>query len=191
MRRLSCALLATTAVVTLAIGQVAQGGWYDRCSAACKQSYENFKRDFNRNNCWPEPFVRPDRLHVQRPLELMVAQGWQQQNTLGNHHFAPDSSQLTTAGQLKVREILVQSPPPFRTVFVQQGGNPQDTASRVAAVQQWASQHLPDGFVADVRETHLIVEGRPADAVDMINVRFQQTQPAPQLRAASPEESEL
>ena len=61
----------------------------------------------------------------------------------------------------------------------------------MAAVQQWASEHLPEGFVADVRETHLIAEGRPADAVDMINVRFQQTQPAPQLRAPAPEESGL
>jgi hypothetical protein len=111
----------------------------------------------------------------------MIVQGWQHQNLLGSHHFTPDSAQLTTAGQLKVREILTLSPPAYRMVLVERGRDGDATAARIDAVETWMSSHLPEGIATDVRETHLVAEGRPADAVDAISVRFHETRPVPQL----------
>ena len=188
MRRLSCALL-TTAAVTLLLVSTAQGGWYDRCRDGVKQFCANCKRDFHRNNCWPQAFVAPDRSHVQGPVSLMIVQGWQQQNLLGSHHFTPDSAQLTTAGQLKVREILTLSPPAYRMVLIERGPDGDVTVARINAVETWVSSHLPEGTVAYVRETHLVAEGRPADVVDAISVRFNESRPVPQLPPRTTEAS--
>jgi hypothetical protein len=184
MRRSSCIFLATFAV-TFATNPSVQAGWYQSSKAACKQFYANCKRDFHRNNCWPTPFVQPERVRVQRPLELMTLNGWQQQNLLGAHYFDPETGDLTTAGELKVRSVLTQSPPAFRTVFVEQGDSREVTEARLAAVREWANGRLPETVVVDVRESNMVARGRPAEVVDMINVKFQQSQPVPQLPQAS------
>ena len=54
-------------------------------------------RDFARNNHWPEPFMYQDRDAVVRPFAVMIAKGWQVQNTLSEHHFQPDNSRLADA----------------------------------------------------------------------------------------------
>lgn len=172
MLRIRCVLLSGLALVV-----VSQPLEANRFTEFCSR----VKRDYHRNNCWPEPFNRPDRLHVQRSLAAATAAGWRRQNLLGDHHFTPDSSTLTTAGELKVRLILTQSPPQYRTVFVQRGPSRDVTAARLDAVEQWTSRQLPAGMVADVQESHLMVEGTPASTVDSINVRFHESQPIPQL----------
>jgi hypothetical protein len=152
----------------------AQADWF-------KEFVERCKTDWHRNNCWPEPFVYADRAHIRGPLDAMVANGWRDQNHLGTHHFSADSATLTTSGQLKIQEILSVSPPRFRTIYVQRASSRDATAARLDAVEQYASSMLPEGGLADVRESELIAEGRPAMVVDAINVRFHETQPVPQL----------
>jgi hypothetical protein len=115
----------------------------------------------------------------------MTLNGWQEQNLLGAYYFDSESGKLTTAGELKVRSVLTQSPPAFRTVFVEHGPNPEVTAARTDAVRQWATGHLADSVVVDVRESNMVARGRSAEVVDAINVKFLQTQPAPQLPQAS------
>jgi len=172
MARLSAAILTVAAVIISS--QTAEANWFEHV-------YHQVVTDWHRNNCWPVPFVQPDRAHVARTFDAMTSAGWRQQNLLGDHHFTPDSTALTTAGQLKVREILTQGPQQFRTVFVQRGADGDATAARLDAVEQWASSHLPEGVAVNVLESDKIVEGRPAPVVDAINVRFQETQPSPQL----------
>jgi hypothetical protein len=178
MRRFSCILL-TTFAVTFATSPSLQAGWYQRSKAACKQFCANCKRDFHRNNCWPSPFVQAERARVQRPLELMTLNGWQQQNLLGAYYFDSESGELTTAGELKVHRVLTQSPPAFRTVFVERGSNPEVTAARTDTVRQWATGHLADSVVVDVRESNMIAHGWSAAYVDMINTKYQHTLPDP------------
>ena len=55
-------------------------------------------RDTKRRNCWPKPFVCPDRTDVRGPLALMVSNGWRRQNMLGDHHFVDEQTALTEAG---------------------------------------------------------------------------------------------
>ncbi|HBO43343.1 MAG TPA: hypothetical protein DD670_05300, partial [Planctomycetaceae bacterium] len=75
-------------------------------------------RDTKRNNCWPEPFVKADREAVREPFVRMVANGWQRQNTLGDHHFDPETGQLNRDGQLKVRRVLIEGLPQHRSFWV-------------------------------------------------------------------------
>ena len=75
-------------------------------------------RDTKRRNCWPKPFVCPDRQAVRAPFVVMVNNGWRFQNMLGDHHFASDTGELNEAGRIKVRWILTQAPQQHRSVYV-------------------------------------------------------------------------
>ena len=52
-------------------------------------------------------------------------------------HFEPGTGQLTEAGRLKVRWILTAGPEQHRLIYVHTADNNQETAARVAAVQNW------------------------------------------------------
>jgi len=145
-------------------------------------------RDFKRNNCWPAPFVCPDRQAVREPFVRMVAKGWTRENTLGDHHFEPETGKLTYAGVLKVRKILLLGPIEHRTIYVYRAMKPEETAARVDAVQQLAADTLRTGQLPAVLETNLPAPGWPADQVDNVSRRYRATMPDPRLPAASGEQ---
>ena len=147
-----------------------------------------YGRDVHRNICWPEPFLAPDRAAVYDPFAAMVHNGWRRQNLMGNHHFSPETGELTKAGELKVKWILTQVPPRYRTIYVQRGPDSVATEARIDAVNALAADVLPPNVVANVTDTHIVAEGRPADVVDYNNVRFREAAPAPALPAGSVEQ---
>ena len=146
-----------------------------------RRAWNNFCRDFHRNNCWPDPFIAPDRVAVRAPINVMVAHAWKLQNTLSDHHFQDDSGQLTEAGELKVKSILMESPPDFRTIYVLRADDSKLTAERIEATQQVAAKFAQDGAVAQVLETLEKPRGTPAYYVDEVTRRYQATTPDPRL----------
>ncbi|MBN1852126.1 MAG: hypothetical protein JW829_05350 [Pirellulales bacterium] len=144
-----------------------------------------FKQGCLQNLCWPKPYIYPDRAAVAAPFALMIDNGWRRNNLLGDHHFTPDGSKLTTAGELKIRWILTQAPENRRSIFVQKTWVEETDTMRLEAVQLAASSVLPIGAIADVQPTHLQVEGQSADLVDRINTRFRESLPPPILPAAT------
>jgi hypothetical protein len=111
----------------------------------------------------------------------MVENGWRRQNLLGPHHFNSETNKLTTAGELRVRWIMTQAPPNRRNIFVERSIEPDITAQRIEMVREYAAQVVVDGQMAQITDTHLISEGRPASVVDATNVRFQESLPPPIL----------
>jgi len=144
----------------------------------------DMKVTFHRNNCWPEPFVYPDRAAVKAPFEAMTQRGWEQQNMLGPHHFNAETNQLTDAGKIKLRWIMTQAPPQFRTAFVEQDLNPDVTAARMKAAQQSADQ-IVQGGAAAIQETTLVSHGNSGAYFDSVYQKFESSTPEPRLPAAS------
>ncbi|MEX0586395.1 MAG: hypothetical protein WD176_07115 [Pirellulales bacterium] len=142
------------------------------------------KRDFHRQNAWPDPFVYPDRASVIAPLALQVQNGWRAQNLLGEYYFDSETQQLTSAGKDRVRWILTQAPPQFRTIFVQRSVHKAQTASRMDAVNRVAAEVMPRGELASVEETNLIPRGWPAEEINNTYVNMIKTAPAPRLPEA-------
>jgi hypothetical protein len=138
-------------------------------------------RDYKRNQAWPEPFFWADRQAVIAPFGQMVANGWRRQNLISDYHFTDDGSQLTLAGETKVRQILTQMQPSRRTIFVQQGLSPEVTANRINLVHRASVQVLPDGMLANVVESDLPNDGWPADDIDAVSRRWNATRPDPRL----------
>lgn len=137
--------------------------------------------DTKRNNCWPEPFIYPDRAAVREPLVIMVQNGWRRQNMLGDHHFDGSGSKLTAAGRLKVNWVLTEAPEQHRTIYVHRAETPEKTAARIAAVQEVAAAILPAGQHLAVMESSVSPAGWPAERVDAIGRKFQSSIPEPRL----------
>lgn len=155
---------------------------------AYSQCLEEFahtvKRDFRRNNCWPEPFVRPDRVSVRLPFASMVHAGWQHQNLLSAYHFDENGTDLNEAGQLKIRAILAETPPHHRSIYVQRALTQEQTVARVAAVQQLAAELAIYDEMPLVVVSNAPSSGRPADEVDAIGRKFYASAPEPRLPEA-------
>ena len=126
--------------------------------------WDSVARDWKRNNCWPEPFVRADRHAVRAPFVLMVKNGWERQNLLADHHFEEAAPTLNEAGRIKARWIATQAPRHHRILYVSRAETAEQTASRVAAVQECAAQVVPEGETPMVLQTDLEALGGPPRA---------------------------
>ena len=70
----------------------------------------------------------------------MINNGWRRQNLLGQHHFNPDTNQLTTAGELRVQWIMTQAPPDRRNIFIERTLDGDVNAKRLAVVRDYATR---------------------------------------------------
>jgi hypothetical protein len=155
-----------------------QDGWLKRAA-------HSVATDYRRNSIWPQPFVAADREAVCAPFALMVAKGWQVQNTLGEYHFDEGTANLTEAGKLRVQSIMVDVPQAFRTVFVPVGVTEELTTARIETVQQFIERSSRDEGVTNVASTTRSPRGRSADVVDAISRGFSQSTPVPRIPAAT------
>lgn len=161
-------------VVTLACAVPVQADWL------C-EFFHTVARDTKRRNCWPKPFVCPDRFSARAPFAVMINNGWRFQNMLGDHHFVPESGELTEAGRLKVHWILTQAPQQHRTIYVYRGTTPELTASRIAGVHEFGVQLVPDGVAPVVLTSDVPPRGWAASQVDFVGRRFEASAPDPRL----------
>jgi len=136
--------------------------------------------EVKRRQCWPEPFDCADRSAVRAPFVAMVANGWRRQNMLGEFHFEPDTGQLNEAGRLKVRWILTSGPQQHRLIYVHVAEKSEEMAARMAAVQLLAAQISPTDL-PPILPTTIADDGWPADHVDLIGRKYQQSTPPPRL----------
>ncbi len=150
----------------------------------CTSFFNSIAKDIKRRQCWPAPFVADDRVAVRMPFSTMVANGWRRQNMLGEFHFEQGTGQLTEAGRIKVRWILTAGPEQHRLLYVHMADNDAETAARMVAVQQLASQISPTN-ISPVTATSISDEGWSANQVGTIERKYLGTQPSPRLPTSS------
>ncbi len=138
-------------------------------------------RDTKRRNCWPKPFIAPDRQAVRAPFAAMVSNGWRSQNMIGEHHFIENTGRLTNAGELKIEWIVKQAPEQHRVIYVFRGRTPEETASRVESVQQFAVAILPDGDLPRILQSSIPALGWPASNLDAVGRAFRSSTPNPRM----------
>ncbi len=167
-------IVIALAIVGLLAAIPADAGWFSSV-------FQFAARETKRRNCWPQPFVCPDRHDARAPFVTMVNNGWRRQNLLGEHHFVDGKDQLTEAGRLKVRWILTEAPHQHRAIYVHEALHPETTTARVYGVQQFALQFAVSGQVPMVLTTDIPSYGWPASQVDAIGRAYENTMPEPRL----------
>ncbi|MGI9455540.1 MAG: hypothetical protein ACR2NU_03215 [Aeoliella sp.] len=179
--------ICASALVVLAITCQSASAQYSNCgkNAGCGSHTmgDHYKSGYTANVIWPRQFVPSARQTVCDTYAAMVNNGWRRQNLLGDYHFDPETNELTGAGQLKVQWILTQAPMHRRSVYVQRAAKEDETATRVASVQQFSANLSPAVPDVNVNDTHIVAEGHKAGTVDNIFVGFQANQPPPVLPA--------
>jgi hypothetical protein len=160
-----------------AVSIVQAEGWFEK-------HWNGFKRDYQRNNAWPEAFIPVDRARVRQPFAQCIANGYRAQNTLSDYYFDDETGALTEAGKEKLLTILTEMPPQYRTIFVVRSTNPEITAARITSVQQVADRLVTPGEVAQLSETSIRPRTAPAYYIDAIDRAYRETIPAPRLPAA-------
>ena len=146
-----------------------------------KRCWYSVCRDFKRNNNWPDPFVTTDRANTRIHYDVATANGWRIQNTLEDHHFVDDGTELTSAGKLKVAAIINQTPVNYRAIFVLRDENPEKTAGRIVSIHESVAVVLGDRPPVPIFETYDKPRGTPAYYVDEVTRRYQATIPDPRL----------
>jgi len=184
--------LAIVAAIAVGIGGSSSAGTLsetvDCMWAGVKKVPSDIARDTKRRNCWPKPFVCPDRQSVRAPFYVMVGHGWRQQNLIAEHYFAEEDGSLIISGRNKIRWILREAPSTHRIIYVQRADEAADTAHRVDQVQQYALKLTPHGDLPMVVETDVSPRGWPAQWVDAIDREWQKSIPKPVLPAPSGDE---
>jgi hypothetical protein len=150
----------------------------------CCGIFSSIARDVKRRQCWPEPFESADRAAARAPFVTMVSNGWRRQNMLGDAHFDPGTGQLTDAGRIKLRWIVVNAPQQHRVVFVRTGQTEEETSNRMAVVQQVAGQIAPNNL-PPILPTSIVDDGWPAAEVNAISRKYIESTPNPRLPAPS------
>lgn len=150
------------------------------------QFLENVARDYCINNQWPYPYVCWDRESVRTPFAIMADNGWRRQNLLSEHHFK-DDQQLNDAGKQLVHWVLTQAPAERRTLLVREGDSPQKTASRMAAVEQYAAKSIPGGARPVIQTTTIAPAGYPAGWPHAQDQTLNRQFPAPRMPAYLPD----
>ncbi len=137
-------------------------------------------RDTKRRNCWPEPFVYPDRQLTRQIMAIQVAAGWERQNLLSEFHFTADGTDLTEAGRMRVQWILTEAPEQHRQVFVHRANTPQETAARMQTVQKFVAQSAYNPSVP-VLESTRTDDGWPADRINTLSIKAANAAMEPKL----------
>jgi hypothetical protein len=153
-------------------------------AAFCFDFFNSIARDVKRRQCWPEPFGGADRAAARMPFVTMVSNGWRRQNMLGDAHFDPSTGQLTEAGRIKLRWILINAPQQHRVVYVRVGMTDEETSNRFASVQQLVCQVAPAN-PPPMLPTSLADDGRPAAEVGAITRKYLESTPIPRLAVPS------
>lgn len=156
-------------------------------SAQAEGWFARMKTSYKRNVAWPEPFNFPDREAVLAPFDVMIAKGWQRQNTLGGDHFDDGTGNLVESGRRKIDVILTRSPADHRVVYVERGPTYEQTEARVLAVQNAMRPYFPGDPDPRVNISILPAPGIPGSYVSDVSTRFKDTIPAPRLPAPTVE----
>ena len=173
--------MTTRWIIRLGIVLVALGYGVPVSAGALGEFLSGMARDTKRRNCWPDPFIVPDRHLQQTPFAAQVNAGWERQNLLSEFHFTPGGAQLTEAGQLRVQWIMTEAPEQHRQIYVHRAATPKETTARLQATQLYAAQSTYNGQVPQIFETTRTDDGWPADRVDAVSKKSTAAIPEPRL----------
>lgn len=93
--------MASRCIVRLAIIAIALAHAVPLSAGDMGDFLSSIARDSKRRNCWPEPFVYPDRDAIRQTLAVQDNAGWERQNLLSDFHFLSGGTELTEAGRLR------------------------------------------------------------------------------------------
>jgi len=147
--------------------------------------WQRWKRDYHRNQCWPEPFIAGDRQAVKVPFEIMADNAWQRQLLLSDYHFIDGTTELNDAGKHKLLWIVMRAPAQRKKVYVETLPNEKTTNERIASVQKALVRLAPNYPGIPVSGVNLGPGDWSGEAADTVQRNTAKTMPDPRLPTAA------
>jgi|GEM_PF-447453 len=145
---------------------------------------QQFSHVYHSEHYWPLPYVCQDRQSVHDMIDMQVSLGWQEETTIYNRHFDPNTNSLTRAGALHLERIVYVIPQERRAVYVQSTHDAGMDAARMdivnAAVASLSNEHC--NVLVTLRECQEL--SRAASEVQAINSMYNGSMPSPRLSSA-------
>lgn len=166
-------------------GVAARAGDFGRNGDCDDGFWHEVEIGYHRNKEWPHPFIGADRNYAVAPFAVMIANGWQRQNLIGENYFEDGDRKLNSAGIERIRNILRQAPVEHRVLFVQRDLNEQVTNARLDLVQEAVASLQPKGPLPEVVISNMVPEGRSAEIVAAELNGYIKSPPTPRLAGHS------
>ena len=164
--------------------QVCKKGKIWPASPRSTEAPQQFSHVYHSEHYWPLPYVCRDRQSVHDMMDMQVSLGWQEETTIYNRHFDPNTNTLTRAGELHLERIVYVVPPERRAVYVQSTHDAGMDAARVEIVNA-AVASISNGQIdipVTLRECQEL--SRAASEVQAINSMYNGSMPSPRLSSA-------
>jgi hypothetical protein len=144
---------------------------------------QQFKHIYHSEHYWPLPYVCQDRAAVYSMIDMQTALGWQEETTLYDRHFDPQTNLLTRAGELHLERILHIVPPERRAVHVQSTYDPGLDSARMEIVSA-AAASMCNGNTVPISLRECQELSRAASEVQAINTMYNSSIPSPRISSA-------
>lgn len=123
------------------------------------------------------------------PFEIQMANAWSDMTSLNTFFFDPDTHELTHAGLLHVRWILLQAPISRRSLSVQRGAVAEITEARLASVREVVAEIAGEDNRIAIAVSDRIPYMAPGIDVDVASRLYYSSFPLPRLPGTTTEES--
>lgn len=170
-------------VVVAVVGSLASSAHAQQPLPSDMSWGQRYHFDYYRNKMWPMPFRTADTTAVLSYFDVQRNNGWRLHNTLGVGMFDPVSHELTESGKAHVRWIVTRAPQNRRIVFVLEGTNQSETATRVESAQLAISELVPVGPLPQIYLTNEDAPGSSGVYQTAISRAMANSVPNPRLTA--------
>ena len=144
---------------------------------------QQFKHIYHSEHYWPLPYVCQDRAAVYAMIDMQTALGWQEETTLYDRHFDPQTNLLTRTGELLLKRIIHVVPPERRAVYVQSTYDTGMDSARMEIVSAAVASMCSENSVPiSLRECQEL--SRAASEVQAINAMYNSSIPSPRISSA-------
>lgn len=145
---------------------------------------QQYSHVYHSEHYWPLPYVCQDRQAVRDMIDMQVSLGWQEETTIYNRHFDPNTNSLTRAGELHLERIIYVIPQERRAVYVQSTHDAGIDAARIEIVNATVASKSNGCIDVPVTIRECQELSRPASEVQTINLMYNSSAPSPRLSSA-------
>jgi len=145
---------------------------------------QQFSHVYHSQHYWPLPYACQDRQAVRDMMEMQVSLGWQEETTIYNRHFDPQTNSLTRAGASHLERIVYVVPQERRAVYVQSTHDAGMDAARMEIVNAAVASICNGNIDVPVTLRECQELSLAASELQQLNSMYNGSMPSPRLSPA-------
>ena len=141
--------------------------WLTEVKHFCRDTYREFRDEYDQTNRWPEPYTTLCIHAVRQPLSIQAENARLQMLSLWEYHFESGTGKLTVMGRKRLEDIVDQADGLGHVVYVHRSPIAAETTARISEVRKELTVLVQDQTafeVVEARATPSAISGGEAAA---------------------------